>query len=895
VRALVAHHDALRLRFERGAGGWRQTHADAAGDVPFVHVDLSALAESSRPAAVERAADSLQQSLDLKDGPLLRVAYFDFGAGHGGRLLLAVHHLAVDGVSWRILLEDLQAAYAQAARGARVSLPAKTTSFKEWAERLARHARGEEVRGEAAYWLAVKSNDSGPLPVDAAGAVDTVGSSRTLTVSLTEEETRALLAEVPAVYHTQVNDLLLTALVQAFADWTGRRRLLVDLEGHGRESVVEGADVTRTVGWFTTHYPVALDLGRAADPGEALGRVKEQLRAVPNNGIGYGLLRYLSDDRETARRLRELRSPEVSFNYLGRFDRVLEESSAFGPADESAGRAHDDGGPVSHLLRFNASVMAGRLRVSLTYGENAHRRETAARLADGYVAALRALIAHCRERRPAGYAPSDFPLAGASRRDLGLVLGQLGEGGDAQTGVLEDLYPLTPMQEGMLFESLSDPASDPYFRQYRFSLHGPLDARAFARAWQEVVNRHAALRTSFYREGLERPLQAVRRHVALPLEQQDWRGLPPGEQARRLEALHAAEQRRGLDPARAPLMRLVLVRVEDDAHQFIWSYHHLLMDGWSRSLIHREVLTLYEAYAEGRDAELEARRPYRDYVEWLGRKDAARDEGFWRERLRGFTRPNSLAGVAAPAGVTAAPGAEGVLRSQLSAAETDALLAAARRHRLTPNTLVQGAWALVLGRLGGDTDVVYGTVVSGRPTELAGSEAMMGLFINTLPVRVRVRPEESVLPWLERLQAELSALREYEHSPLAQVQRWSGVPAGRPLFETTVSFGNFWVEAAPHERRGGGLEMRDISFTERMHQALVLGVMPGPAWTFQLLYDPRRFDGGAAAAVLRDVAALLKELISRPERRLGELLPSGGTPGGEDPQDAADAQAEFVF
>jgi amino acid adenylation domain-containing protein/non-ribosomal peptide synthase protein (TIGR01720 family) len=902
LRRLLAQHDALRMRFSRAGGGWRQTNT---GDdaPPFTHFDLSALDERDQPGAVERAADAMQRSLNLSEGPLLRCAYFSLGEGRPGRLLLIIHHLVVDGVSWRILLEDLQTAYEQAERGEQISLGAKTTSFKEWATRLAEHARSPELRREAAYWLADGRTDVAPIPLDGEAAADTAASSRTLTVTLDEAETRALIAELPGVYHTQVNDVLLTALAQAFARWGGRRKLLVDMEGHGREPIVEGLDVTRTVGWFTTHFPVLLDLGGDAKPVEELNRIKEQLRAVPNRGIGYGLLRYLSDDEETARGLLAARRPEVSFNYLGQFDRVLDDASAFSPAPESGGRSHDDREPPSHRLRFNASVTGGRLRISLTYGERAHRHETAARLADEYLSALRSLVAHARSGASAPQLPSDFPLAEVSRKELGRVLAQLSGGGDeaaAEGGrQLEDLYPLSPMQEGMLFQSLSDPASDAYFRQYCFALHGALDRDAFARAWREVVGRHPTLRTSFHWEGLEKPLQAVSSRVALPLEEHDWRHLPPGEQAKMLETLLSAEQRRGIPLSRAPLMRLVLARTDDHVHQFVWSYHHLLIDGWSRSLIHREVLTLYEAYAAGGRAELEARRPYRDYIAWLRRKDGSEAEAFWRETLKGFTAPNSLPGGRAPAATPAAGETNGLLRTQLSVEATDALLAGARRHRLTPNTLAQGAWALRLSQLSGESDVVFGTVVSGRPVELVGSEAMMGLFINTLPVRVRVSGEETALAWLERLQARQSELRVYEHSSLFDVQRWSEVAPGRPLFESTLSFGNFWVEASLHEP-GASLEMRDIRFTERMHQALVLSVMPGPAWTLQLLYDSRRFDAATAAAILGGVEALLGELAARPSLTLAQLLPPAGASdaSGEPPaglQDAADAEAEFVF
>ena len=294
LQQLLLHHDALRLRFLCVASGWQQINVGPDNAVLFSRADLSALAEAEHGPAIEAAAAELQASLNLLEGPLLRGALFDLGPQKPGRLLLVIHHLAIDGVSWRILLEDLWTAYQQLSRGEAIQLPPKTTSFKRWAQRLAEHTQSEALQPGIAYWLSESRTRSSRLPVDSPGGANTVASARTVRVSLSTAETRVLLQEIPTAYHTQINDVLLTALVQAFAWWTGGRSLLLDLEGHGRETIVEAVDLSRTVGWFTTHFPVLLDLERPSCPGEALKSVKEQLCRIPNRGIGYGLLRSLT-------------------------------------------------------------------------------------------------------------------------------------------------------------------------------------------------------------------------------------------------------------------------------------------------------------------------------------------------------------------------------------------------------------------------------------------------------------------------------------------------------------------------------------------------------------------------------------------------------------------------
>ena len=394
VQALLAQHDALRLRFEREAGEWQQVNlsvaaaasgSNGAGAVPLSVHDLTGLPEEEQRERVEREAARLQTTLHLSAGPLLRVAWFELGAGRGGRLLLVLHHLVVDGVSWRVLLEDLERGYRQAQQGEAISLGAKTSSYQRWAEQLQRAAGSAEVLAELPYWeeqLGRRGAEVVSLPVDYGGGENLERWARVESRRLSRAETRQLIQEVPAAYHTQITEVLLTALVGAVGEWRGDGQVVVDVEGHGREAVGSGAgsaavEVTRTVGWFTSIYPVRLVAGGASrELGERLKAVKEQVRGIPQRGVGYGLLRWLSPAEAVRERMAELEVAEVSFNYLGQLDQVLEAESVLSIAPESVGAMHGSGEQRAYVVEVTASVGGGELQVGWRYSERVHQRET---------------------------------------------------------------------------------------------------------------------------------------------------------------------------------------------------------------------------------------------------------------------------------------------------------------------------------------------------------------------------------------------------------------------------------------------------------------------------------------------------------------------------------------
>ena len=495
VARVLEHHDALRLRFVRGVSGWVQENAPKETQRVFSVHDLSGIEEHRRVAALETTGEAIQASLNLTVGPLVRVAFFDTGEELSSRLLIAVHHLVIDGVSWRILLEDLQSAYEQLKNGAEIAvLPLKTSSYKQWAEAVRDYANTNELLSELDHWATVVRSDGlKSLPIDHGAVVNRESTAQTLTLSLSGDETRALLQKVPEAYRTQPNDALLSALAVALTEWAGPGKFVVNLEGHGREEILRSLDVSRTVGWFTSIFPFVLESPAAGETsGETLKRVKEQLRRIPQHGVGYGLLKYLNENEQIRGAMRGARA-DLSFNYLGQFDQVFGQDSLFRAAREAAGRAVSALGNRAHVIEIDALVAGGCLQVNVTYSSELHRPQTIEKFAQSYVNALRRLIVHCQDPLAGGFTPSDFPLARLEQHEIDRLTR-----GDRN---VENVYRLSPMQQGLLFHTLYEPEGGAYVIQLNYELVGLLDVAALKGAWERVIARHAALRTAIVWEG----------------------------------------------------------------------------------------------------------------------------------------------------------------------------------------------------------------------------------------------------------------------------------------------------------------------------------------------------------------------------------------------------------
>ena len=656
VRRLLEQHDGLRARFVRVGKGWGAELAGMPEVLPWEVHDLSGCAPGGCQGRLLEIAGRVQAGLSLSEAPAFRAVLFTGVDGGGQRLLLVAHHLVVDVVSWRILLEDLEALAGQVRAGRDLVLPAKSSSWQQWAARLAQEAGSAETLAEAAYWREQGGAAVRPVPLDRPLGSDgnVVARSRVVEVVLGVEETRAVLREVPAVFGARVDDVLLTGVAGAVGAWTGDVRVRVDVEGHGREELFEDVDVSRTVGWFTTISPLCLPVPVVGGLGEGLKRVKELLRARPRRGVGYGLLAHGQGVV-----LEGVGPAQISFNHLGQFDGSF--AAGFAASMGEVGAEVSPENRRSYLIDIVSSVEGGRLRMRWIYSDAVHDEETIRRVAEDVLEVLRGLAGEVGRGDVQGYSPSDLPLTGLDQGRINTLVGGLRSHPAWRSATsarpLDDCYPQTPVQQGMWFQSRYAQGEGAYHVQQVLGIDQDLDVEAFRDGWAQVMRRHPILRTSFWAGEDSGPLQVVWADLPVPLRTEDWRSGTALEQRVRLEDYLRQDRVRGFEPEDAPQWRMLLARTGDHAYQLIWSAHHTILDGWSISLILGDAVQWYGALTQGKHLETMSPRPYRDYVSWLGRQDLQQAEAYWRDTLQDVEQATTLSVERYPASTSTTPSA----------------------------------------------------------------------------------------------------------------------------------------------------------------------------------------------------------------------------------------------
>jgi amino acid adenylation domain-containing protein/non-ribosomal peptide synthase protein (TIGR01720 family) len=845
LQALVDRHAMLRLRVDDdGGGGWSLT-VPAAGSVDA----------NDRLQAVDVLSEEALIKARSRLNPAAGVMLSALWAGSTGQLALVIHHLAVDGVSWRILLEDLNTAWVQRRGGQPITLPAAGTSFARWSSLLADHAQSPAVVDQADAWRQVAALPAVFPAVQP--AVDTFAAAGHLSVSLDAETTRMLLGEVPTAFHAGVHDILLIAFGLALAEFLGHggAPIGIDVEGHGRhEELAADVDLSGTVGWFTTKYPVALSVGGLAwsqvVAGEAaLGAVikgaKEQLRALPDP-LGYGLLRYLNPDVELGGS-----DPTVGFNYLGRLGagadlsedmwRLCQDSLAL------TGAAAAIPMPLMHTVDLNAGTVdtdtGPHLHANWTWAPSSVDREQVNRLGRLWFEALAGICAHVRDGG-GGLTPSDVAPARLSQPQLDEL---------QERYRIADVLPLTPLQQGLLFHTTtSQRGDDVYAVQLDITLSGALDQDRLREAVYTVVRRHPNLAARFCAQ-FDEPVQLIPADPVVPWRYVELDGQGGGVEAdQQVQEVSAAEREAVCDLAEPPAFRAALLRTGPDRHRFILTNHHIVMDGWSLPILMGEIIASY--YKQ----RLPAAAPYRNFVGWLAGRDLEAARVAWREVLADFDTP-TLVG---PPGRLRL-GKRGLASFTVPADTTEAVSELARSRHTTVNIVMQAAWAQVLMWLTGRHDVAFGTAVSGRPTELPGADSMVGLLINTVPMRARITAETTVAGLLDQLQDVYNSTLEHQHLALGEIHRATGHDQ---LFDTLFVFENYPVDAAAltgdHE-----LTITDIAARENNHYPLAVQVQPGAELGLRVEYDTDVFDAARIESLFRRLQKVLVVMTADAEQQ----------------------------
>jgi len=831
--ALVVHHDMLRAFYSSTD---RQEIRPVESQSLYNLSSYEYQDDSQWHSAMEAVCNTLQTGFDLSTGPIMQVGLFRTPSAD--MLFIVIHHLVVDGVSWRILIEDLNTGYRQAMEKEKIIFPPKTASFKGWSEAIERYRISYALKQEIPYWKRVQD----ALP---AGRIPAMLTKKegfgNVGVVLEEAQTRALLSSASVAYHTEVNDLLLCAFGRAVHHVTGQTTLSVDLEGHGREPIGENLPIDRTVGWFTSIYPVAFtEIG--TDIRHDIRRVKETLRRVPNHGIGYGILQYIGEPA-----LDRAIHPDISFNYLGE---LSEEHTAElfvvnnqAPQGQTVYQGNMFGSPIS----VNGLVEDKRLLMDIRYDRTKYSDDMITQLGDAFTQELKTLISHCVANETPELTAADLGEVAWSDTEFEDVLQET----QAKGWEIERIYPLTPMQEGMLFHRIADPESTSYFIQSTFRLTSVLSQDLLKKALYQLGQKHEVLRTAILYKNLSESRQAILKGRDFEVSQVDISGYADIEE--QLEIIKRLDIQRGFDLQEDSLLRVILVKISDGDYRLLWSIHHIIIDGWCLSIVMNDFMNICNTFYIGKEYVVDGQKTrirYEDYVRNRLSSDKEAARMYWKNLLSGYSAEATICSLGNPEGGVEQ---EKTITYQFSKETTERIQNICSRYDVTINTAVEVAWGLVLQKYNDTDDVVFGKVVSGRNTGIAGAEEMVGLFINTIPVRVQTERDETLGSLLRKVQQQAIESTQYDSCALSEVQQLSDV--GSSLIGTIMAFENYHV--AENNEQEHVIDFMLEAAREQTNYGISVIAFLQETLTIGISYDTNIYGKDEIARIAEGIATIL--------------------------------------
>jgi amino acid adenylation domain-containing protein/non-ribosomal peptide synthase protein (TIGR01720 family) len=855
VNQLISHHDALRLRFKKTSSGWEQYVLQSLEEAPLKIICTDGMSAEVRDKTISENCQQTQQNLHLEKGPMLRILYFYSQDKNDEALFICAHHLIVDTVSWRILLNDL----ARLSRNE--SLDEKSNSYQQWAQQLRHYATSDKLASSEKYWTNLPCWPA--IPYDMKGS-NTESDVRNHSVQLDKAATQNLLTNCPRVLRTRIDEVILTAVVKAMANLTDCPGIIVECESHGREDLFDSIDVSSTVGWFTSRYPVALIVDTSLPLLQQILNVKKLLREVPDNGIGYGILRYLGKSNIA---WNEQNQAHLTYNYLGQIDRGVDES--FHSLALDMGEQRDPASQRQVPLTLVGHIADGCLTLNWLYSGAQFHHHTIQKLADNTWTELNKLLEAVAQSENIYLSASDFPLSNLSQLQLQAL--------SKNSQSIEDIYPLTPLQQGLLFHSLHAPESSAYINQLSGTLNN-LKLSIFCDIWAELMQRHGILRTSVHwqvtgeqGENMDVPHQVVHQQLAFPFVELDWRSLSEKQLESKWQTFLRDDVVAGFELSRAPLWRITLIQVDDHQYRFSWCRHHLLMDGWCSSKLLTELVSGYEKTCQGQLPDRLTQSPFSDYIAWIKNQNQQAAQTFWKTQLSGFSVPTPLPDTQLNSAIAETKNASYALEAlQIDSKFVQGFSHFAQSHQLTLNTLFQGAWALLLAQHSGESEVLFGVTVSGRPAELEGMESMMGLFINTLPLRIAIGESQTVVSWLKQLQAQNSELRQYEYCSLTEIQSCSEIPRNQAMFDSIVVFENYPIDQVLRTDNPI-LQVSEVHSHEWTHYPLTLVVIPNDNVRVELQYQTSNYEPVFLRRLLKQYRQILENLVADAQSSLATI------------------------
>jgi len=823
-KKIQEHHDALRMTYKEEKGEIIQYNHGL--DYPLSLQTFDLRNQKNAKEELELAAQRMQTEIDLEKGPLMKLGLFLLE--DGDRLLIIVHHLVIDGVSWRIMFEDIETLYQQYKRSENLELPWKTDSFKLWSEKLSEYSNSEEFLKELNWWKRWETVKFDDIQKDFPDGSNFMKDVAKLSFTLSEEETEFLLTKVHESFKTEINDILLTALGLAINKTWNLHNVLIGFESHGRQEIIKNLDIHRTIGWFSCFYPILLFISNVKSLSRVIKEIKENLRSIPNQGIGYSILKYLTP-LESKNSVDFNLSPQFLFNYLGQFDGDLEEKS-FKQSRESVGNVLSPNIQRDFEIDIASIIANKRMFISISYSKNQYRKESMERFLKQYEAELRQVIQYCFNKKEREISPSDLTFKELSIDDLENLESIFIARG---LGKIKDLYPLSPMQEGMFFHSLYNKNSSEYFEQVSYRFKGNMNRVYVERGLDELLKRYDILRTVFIHDILDRPVQVVlsERKVDFYFEE-----IPYDSDRDKIDSyikkFKEKDRNRSFVLDKDVLIRISLLQINAAEYEFIFSHHHLLMDGWCTDILISEFMEIYNSLTVGNIYYLPKVVQYRTYIQWLEQQDKESPKKYWRKYLDQFETATGI--TKKNISISEKSYKLEKLSFHLEGEKSKRLNQFAQRNRVTLNTVIQAIWGIILARYNNKQDVVFGAVVSGRPPDIVGVETMVGLFINTIPVRIRYDAETTFKKLVHEIQESAVESEPYHYFRLADIQSLSSLKNN--LLDHIVAFQNIQLKKqtentakSPEYFNNQALSLRVLTTEAFEHSNYDLNVVINPS------------------------------------------------------------------
>lgn len=843
LKKLIEHHDALRINYKLKKGtiiGFNNGISEES-----LSLNITNLRDTeNREEKLNKEIDKDQQSINIDNGSLIKFHLFKLD--EGDKLVIIIHHLVIDGVSWRILLNDLASGYKQAEKKESIIFDDKTVSFKDWSEHLNKYSENKMLYKEADYWNTLLRSDVKKLPKSGQAHSDTIKDGNTVTVALDSVNTKKLLEKCNRAFNTEINDILLTALGITFSKWLDSNKISINLEGHGRERLGEDIDVSRTIGWFTSSYPIILDIEQSYEISNNVKKVKENLRAIPNKGIGYGILKYITSSKNKV--LENLGfSPEVSFNYMGQFDNDIN-NDVFKMDKFQLESSLSQDCERHYAIDIIGITMNNQCSFMFNYNKYEFTQEVIDKIAHDYLVTLTEIIKFCDKKEQVEFTPSDFGDLSLTFEELDIVKDQYKD--------IKKIYSLSSLQEGMLFHSLMDKKTGSYVVQSLFSISGDFRVDLFEESFNIILKKYDIFRTHYIFNGLRKPKQVVLENAKLKIDFRDISYLDSTDFGVVLDNFIKFDREKTFDLEKDTLMRVSVFKLDEYKYKIIWTFHHIVLDGWCLQIVFNDILENYRKLKMNEAIDISNNNNFIKYIKWLESQDENDARYYWKKYLGDFKLFNSISNYKTVISEKIYKGNS--VKMIIDEKSTKLLQETAQNSKSTLSTVIQAAWGILIQKYCNVNDIVFGAVVSGRNKEIEGIESIVGLFINTIPVRIKTNHCMLFSELLKQMQSDLINSENFSYYSLNKIQKL--IKDEGDIFDSIITFENYPLDMNEINLKSESMELNitDINTLEQTNYDLDIVIIPGKELEITINYNSNLYSDN----FITDIANSMKRILT---------------------------------